>query len=409
MSDLGKHNPLWRAPCHHLDHPHAHNHVHWMELFYDLIHVVMVFMLGNFLAEHKDIPGFITFALLFIAMWLAWGETSVYNSIYVSTDWVYRVSTALQTLSVMFMAASIPAVSPSFEDPGKGFSFLLIAYALNRFILGCMYLRAISAAKEESSLAHEQGYRYLALAGWFLVCAFLPAPYSVYMGIAGVILTQGFYFLPKLTVMRLSRFLPRMEHFSERFALLLLIVNGEGFFKLVVTLSEKGVYKVTPDILVNICIGGLAVFALTWIYFDFVGNGEPEEDNNGQLYAYWLGHMFLMMAAVMIGVALAGEVYVGFWEPYPIYYGYFGCAGLALYAASLMVIQASIQERMAHRFATRRVLLFAMFMAAVTAVALPYVPSIIGNLLWGTGLFSMLIIPVWNAYFTLSRELENEG
>jgi low temperature requirement protein LtrA len=28
---------------------------------------------------------------------------------------------------------------------------------------------------------------------------------------------------------------------SERFALLLLIVVGEGFFKLVITLSEKGI------------------------------------------------------------------------------------------------------------------------------------------------------------------------
>jgi len=78
---LGDKNPLWRSPRHHLDLPGTHEHVHWVELFYDLIHVVMIFLLGNFLSHHHDLAGFIAFAMLFSAMWLAWGESSVYNSL----------------------------------------------------------------------------------------------------------------------------------------------------------------------------------------------------------------------------------------------------------------------------------------------------------------------------------------
>ena len=40
-------HPMWRLPKHHLDHDDAHDHVHWVELFYDLIHVVIIFLLGN--------------------------------------------------------------------------------------------------------------------------------------------------------------------------------------------------------------------------------------------------------------------------------------------------------------------------------------------------------------------------
>lgn len=36
-----------------------------------------------------------------------------------------------------------------------------------------------------------------------------------------------------------ERFLPRFGHMAECFALLLLIVAGEGFFKPVITLAEK--------------------------------------------------------------------------------------------------------------------------------------------------------------------------
>ncbi len=405
---LGDNNPLWRSPSHHLDLPKAHDHVHWMELFYDLIHVVMVFMLGNFLAEHHDMPGFIAFALLFIAMWLAWGETSVYNSIYVSTDWLYRLSTAAQTLTVMYMAASIPSIEPSVQDPGKGFAYLVAAYGINRLILAWMYYRACGAAQEVSSLAREQGMRFALLGIWFVASSLMPAPYCVWMAIGGVVMTQVFYFLPRLTIMRLERFVPRLGHFTERFALLLLIVNGEGFFKIVVTLSEKGIYKVGPEVLINASIGGLAVFTITWIYYDYVGNVRPRE-GRPSLYAYWTGHLFLMMAAVMMGVALAGEIYVGFMEPFPLYYGYFGCFGLALFLASLMLIQWSIVPTTAHRFATRKVLLFGIVMALITAAVFPSIPSIIGNLLWGIGLFSQLLIPFVRAYSTLSREeLENQ-
>ena len=51
----------------------SHDHVHWIELFYDLIHVVIVFLLGNFLSDHLTLSGFVVFAGIFIAIWLAGG------------------------------------------------------------------------------------------------------------------------------------------------------------------------------------------------------------------------------------------------------------------------------------------------------------------------------------------------
>ena len=400
---LADKNPMWRPPKHHQDLPHAHDHVHWMELFYDLIHVVMIFLLGNFLSHHHDMAGFVAFVMIFIAMWLAWGETSVYNSLYVSTDWLYRLCTALQTLSVMFMAASIPAIEPSLSDPGKGFSYFAAAYGMNRLILGLMYFRAAKSKVESTSLAHEQALRFFLLAILFFVAAFLPGLMGVMTFIAGVVITQLFYFIPNLTIMRLERFVPRMGHFTERFALLLLIVNGEGFFKLVVTLSEKGIYKVGPEVLFNVAFGGLAVFALTWIYFDFVGNYKIRKGNR-YLYMIWLGHMFLMISAVMVGVALAGEVYVGFMEPYPIYYGTLGCLGLAGYLFSIFIIQRSVEPQMAHRFANPKVLFTAIALTLVCFATFRFVPSIVGNLLWVSAIILVLPVQIFRAYVVLSRE-----
>jgi hypothetical protein len=111
-----------------------------------------------------------------------------------------------------------------------------------------------------------------------------------------------------------------------------------------------------------------------------------------------------MLAAVMIGVALSGEVKVGFWEPYPLKYATIGCIGLAVYLLSLLWIQKNIEYRVAHRFATAKIRFLGVFLAMITLVVVPFVPSLIGNLLWGSALFSQIAIPVTKAYFTFQKE-----
>lgn len=391
-------HPMWRLPKHHLDHEDAHDHVHWVELFYDLIHVVIIFLLGNYLSDHLSFSGFLGFAGLFIAIWFAWADSSVFNSLYVSTDVKHRMIMSGQICTAMVMAASIPHIAD------KGWMYFALGYAANRMITAFLYHRTNKLGVEASRLAHSVSRNFFILALVFALSAFLPAPYNYWLFGAGVVSIQLLYMLPKVGVLENKRFLPRLGHMSERFALLLLIVVGEGFFKLVVTLSEKGVYKVDPGVLFNFVFGGVAVFVQCWIYFDFVGNGKPKNQQKWTLVNWWLAHLFLMLSAVMIGVALAGEVKVGLWAPYPLKYGVIGCVGLAAYLLCLLWVQYNIETRVAHRFATAKVRMFGVVLALVTLAVLPYVPALVGNLLWGTALISQIALPVTRAYFTLSKE-----
>ena len=396
-------HPMWRLPKHHMDHEDVHDHVHWVELFYDLIHVVIIFLLGNYLSDNMSVGGFLTFSGLFIAIWFAWADSSVFNSLYVSTDVKHRLIMSAQIVTTMVIAASIPHVD------GKGWMFFALGYAANRMITAYLYHRTNKLGVEESRLGHSVSRNFFVLAIVFASSAFIPAPYNYWLFGAGVVFIQLLYMLPKIGVLENKRFLPRLGHMSERFALLLLIVVGEGFFKLVVTLSEKGIYKVGPEGLFNFMFGGIAVFVQCWIYFDFVGNGKPKNQHKWTLVNWWLGHVFLMLSAVMIGVALAGEVKVGFWQPYPLGYGVIGCTGLALYLLSLLWIQFNIEWRVAHRFATAKVRMFGVVLALLTLAVLPYVPAIVGNLLWGTALISQIAIPVSNAYLTFSKEEKQQA
>lgn len=391
-------HPMWRKPQHHKDIEHAHDHVHWVELFYDLIHVVTIFILGNFLSHHLNVQGFFVFSAIFIVLWYAWGELSVFNSIFVSTDVWHRLIMSGMICTLMFMAAAIPALD------GKGWLFFALGFAANRAILALLYFRAQRTNESTGLMCNEQTQNFLIFSCLFAISAFLPKPYGYWLFGVAMVATHLVYMIPKISVLRYGGFVPRLGHMAERFALLTLIILGEGFFKLVLTLSEKGIYKVSPDVLVNFVIGGISVFVMCWIYFDFVGNGKPKDEKLSTLLKWWTAHLILMMCGVMVGVALAAEVKVGFWEPYPTKYAAIGCFGLAGYIAMLWALSKVIEHRIATQFGRGDVRLFGIIVAIGCFFIVPYVPSLVGNMIWGTALLSQIVIPLTRGWMTLRHE-----
>jgi low temperature requirement protein LtrA len=391
-------HPMWRKPQHHQDLDPTHDHVHWTELFYDLIHVVTIFLLGNYLSSHLDLQGLLVFAGVFVALWYAWGELSMFNSIHVSTDVWHRVIMSVMICTLMFMAASIPAID------GGGWMFFALGFAANRAILAMLYLRARRIDESGQSVSSEQVRNFAVFAVLFAITAFLPKPFAFWTFAAAMLATQLLYMIPKVSVLRFDRFVPRAGHMAERFAFLTLIVLGEGFFKLVVTLSEKGIYKATPDVLVNFVFGGVSMFVMCWIYFDFVGNGKPRDERPPTVFTWWFSHLVLMLSGVMVGVALAAEVKVGFWEPYPTKYAAIGCFGLAGYIAMLWVLSHVIEYRVASDFGRGDVRLFGIALAIATFFIVPHVPALVGNLFWATALCSQIIVPLTRAWLRIRHE-----
>lgn len=384
--------PIWRQPRHHMDVDHPSDHVHWVELFFDLVHVVTIFLLGNYLSHHLDWPGFWTYCFIFIAVFYAWADSSIYNSLYISTDIPHRVVMAVQIVTMMIIAAAIPEISHG------GWPFFAIGYALNRALTGWLYWRARQVGAENSSLAYEQGRNFFVLAAVFAFSAFLPPPLAYWVFGAGLLLIQLQYMLPGIGTLRFERFVPRLGHLSERFGLLMLILLGEGFFKLCVTLTEKGITHVYPGTFFNLVMGGFSLFALAWIYFDSVGNARLKSRRVPMMLAYWFAHIVILWSAVTIGVALAGEVYVGFLEPFPPGYGAIGTFGLASFLASLWVLQLLVEGRdETRRFHSGGLRLFGICVALILLAIHPHVPAIIGNLLWGIALFSQIAVPLYRA------------
>lgn len=163
-------HPMWRKPKHHADLDHVHDHVHWTELFYDLIHVVSIFLLGNYLADHFDLAGFMVFAGVFVTLWYAWGELSIFNSIYVSTDFWHRLIMSVMIITVMFMAAAITDITQG------GWAYFAIGFSANRVMIAMLYLRVWLSDCDSKDLCYEQIRNFLFFSVVFGLTAFMPKP-----------------------------------------------------------------------------------------------------------------------------------------------------------------------------------------------------------------------------------------
>ncbi len=392
--------PIWRKPRHHMDVEKPSDHVHWVELFFDLIQVVTVFLLGNYLSHHLNLHGFWVYTCLFIAMFYAWADSSVYNSLYISTDIPHRIIMSAQIVTSMFTAAAIPSVT------GGGWTYFALAYAANRALTALLYWRARRQDVEGGGMAGEQARNFFVLAAVFAVSAVLPRPLAYWVFGAGIVAIQLQYMLPRIGTLRHERFVPRLGHISERFGLIMLILLGEGFFKLVVTLADKGIYKVGAGTLVNLAIGGFSIFAMAWIYFDGVGNARPKSRKLSILLTYWFAHIVLMWATVMVGVALAGEIYVGLLEPYPFDYGMIGGSGLVFFLASVWLLQRMVEGRdTTRRHSHGGVRLFGIAATVFMMLIVAHVPAVVGNTTFGIALFSQVIWPL----VTAMREMRAEA
>lgn len=387
---------LWNKPVHHEDAKHAGHHVGWIELFYDLIHVVCVFVLGDYLSHHIGWAGFFGFVALFSLVWVAWSDTIFYTSLYVSDDLWHRIIMSLQICTIMVFIFAVPSL-------GKGGEiYFAIGYAANRFLLGYMYMRASAHNHTTKSLAWTMGCFFSFIGVVFLLSVIVSAPWNYVLWGVAIVLTHFAYLTPKIGFINFPRFLPRLTHLSERFGLLMLIVIGEGFFKMVITLSQTPADEVHLQIILNYVVGGVMLFVLAWSYFDFVGFAEPKvHDRRRNLIVWWFSHLAAMMAAIMLGIALKGLVKVGLFEPFPVKYALIGCPGLVLFIVSLWFISTAVPTNIANGFMDKYVRLFGIGMALVTLAVvgfIPTVPTIIINILFASALLSQVVVPIKRSY-----------
>jgi low temperature requirement protein LtrA len=268
----------------------------WLELFYDLVFVVAVSQLAHKLSEDISLPGFLSFAVLFIPVWWAWIGTTFYANRFDTDDMGRRVLMGLQMLAIASLAVN---VHHGLSDSSIGFA---LAYAASRLMLVCEYLWAGWHIPRARPLTNRYAIGFSIGALLWLISVFVPLPVRLGLWAVGLVID----FVTPLSVGQfMLQIPPHPEHLPERFGLFTIIVLGEAVLAVVNGISKMDLngFNIMAAVL-----GFTTAFSLWWIYFENVeGSALEKAKTSGRIMIMqvWLYiHLPLVIGLAATGVGV---------------------------------------------------------------------------------------------------------
>ena len=297
MSDDAAPRRLWRPPARYEDRP-VDRRVTFLELFFDLVFVVVVARLAHHLAEHPTWSSVGWFVFLFYAVWSSWINGTYYHDLHASNDVSVRVFTFLQMLAVAVMAVFVGDV------PGEGAAGFALGYAANSFVLVVLWFRTGVHDPDHRAASVPYSSAYLASALLFAASAATDAP-AVYRLWALALATEvvgmviAFHRWTPPETQPGDAVIATTPSLIERLGLFVIIVLGEVIVGSVNGMADLG--EITSHGIFIGLAGVLVAIGLWWIYFDLVSHRSPISRRT-QLWLYLHLPLVIAMAAGGAGV-----------------------------------------------------------------------------------------------------------
>jgi low temperature requirement protein LtrA len=228
-----------------------------LELFFDLVFVFAMTQVSGFLASNLTWVGVVRGAGLLAVLWWAWVTYSWLTNAIPAEEALPARIVLLAAMAAMLVVAL--AVPDAFGDDGVLFG---LAYFVVRALHVVLYALATDPGTRDAILRLAPGF----LLGPLLLvpAGFLDGSIQAVVWVAAIALDYG---VP--LVRGVSGFEIRPSHFVERYRLILIIALGESVVAIGVGV-DAGDLALTPTVVAAALSGILLVFALWWLYFDYV-------------------------------------------------------------------------------------------------------------------------------------------
>jgi low temperature requirement protein LtrA len=274
--------------------------VSFLELFYDLVYVVVIGQAAHHLAEHVSAQGFVEFAAVFGLIWWAWANGSLWVELHGREDG--------RTRSFIFLQMGILAVLATFTadataSQGRPFALTYVAFVLVLTWLWYSVRRLDRPEFRAETGAYLAGM--LASLVVITVSAFLADGPRLVAWLAFTVAWS-------IGITQIRRRYPAVdeatmlvtESMVERFGLFVIIVLGEVVVGVVGGLSAA---DADPLIIVTGMVALSVGFGLWWIYFDFVGRRRPRPGAQAR-YLWMLSHLPVTLAIAAGGAGMVSLI-----------------------------------------------------------------------------------------------------
>lgn len=288
--------PWWLPPRQPTE-AHVGRSVSFLELFYDLVYVVLVAELAHTLALHPTVPDTLKFIFLFTVAWWAWFNGTAYHDLHGNNDLRTRIFVFMQMFAVGGMATF---AHNAIGDGSTGYG---LSYAAFQGILAYLWWRTGVYDQAHSVLSNAYALTFLLSGALFALSVLLPKPLRYWLWGAGLLISlilPGLQFSrrQKAVQTQVEALLHTSPALVERFGLIMILVLAE-----VIAGAVRGVSAadtVTPGMLGLGFLGMLLAALLWWLYFDFVSHRPPRPER-GAVLIYFTASLLGTMAATATG------------------------------------------------------------------------------------------------------------
>ncbi|MCX4615278.1 low temperature requirement protein A [Streptomyces mirabilis] len=325
---------LWQPPRAHGEQPRERV-VGPLELFYDLVVVVLVAQAAHHLAGDLDWHGLALFAAVFALVWIAWFNGTLHHELHGHEDARGRSVFLLQILVLVPLGAFIPEAGGA-----RGVAFAVTAGVLFA-VLAVLWLLAARGDSPEFRRPSRLFVTGTAACAVVLAAsAALPADVRVLTwGLLAVAYLAGFAVMIGSATPVQAVALSVTDALTERFGLFIIIVLGETVTGVVDGLAHEPTNALTLAVgLVAVVIG----FGAWWTYFDFAGHRRPRP-TRASTVQWMLVHMPLTAAVAAMGAAMVGLVEHAHDSRTPTATAWVLCGGAAVVLCATMVLAASLR------------------------------------------------------------------
>jgi low temperature requirement protein LtrA len=324
---------LWQPPR-----PHGHQLpdrvVSPLELFYDLVVVVLIGQATHHLSGHLGWPGLGEYAAVFALVWIAWVNGSLHHELHSRDDARGRSMFLLQILVLVPLGAFIPEAGGA-----RGAAFAVAAGALFSLLALLWLLAARGSRPEDRRASWLFVSGSLIYAGMLVASALLPAGARVLTwGLLDAAYLAGFVALVAGLGPAQGAELTVTGALIERFGLLIIIVLGETVIGVVNGLAGGPVGPLTIAVALLAVVVG---FGAWWTYFDFAGHRAPRPGRAATVQ-WMLGHLPLTAAVAAMGAGMVSLIEGAHDARTPAATAWVLGGGAAIVLCSTMVVAASL-------------------------------------------------------------------
>jgi low temperature requirement protein LtrA len=262
---------LWQPPARYEDRA-IERRITFLELFFDLVFVVVISQLAHRLAQHPSWKGLGWFAFLFYAVWSSWTNGTLYHDLHGTNDVSARVFTFAQMLTVAAMGAFVASV------PGHGSNGFALAYAANMLLLVILWFRTGLHDPNHRAGSVPYSLAYLVAAILFGVSVWVGDPARAWLWALGLVaqlagLVIGLHRWTPPESQGGDAVIAASPSLIERIGLFVIIVLGEMIVGAVDGMAE--VAHEEPNGITIGLLGVVVAIGLWWIYFDLVSHRTP--------------------------------------------------------------------------------------------------------------------------------------